>query len=131
MPAIPEKYLDLLLHKKALASLATLMADGTPQVTPVWFDFVDGKVRVNTATGRVKTRNMHEGAAVALAILDPDNPFRYIQIRGQVTRATTEGAQDHINLLARKYLGTDYPFGQPGEERVLCEIAPSSMSASG
>ena len=81
MAAIPDKYLDLLEQKKAFASLATAMPDGSPQVTPVWFDYRDGRIRVNTAKGRVKARNMKSGAPVALAIMDPDNPYRYVQIR--------------------------------------------------
>ena len=83
MTAIPDKYLDLLERKKAFAALATTMPDGSPQVTPVWFDYKDGIVRVNTAKGRVKARNLKAGAAVALAVIDPDNPYRYIQIRGK------------------------------------------------
>src|SRR5271165_5411074 len=84
MVEIPTAYLDLLQQKTTFASLATIMPDGTPQVTPVWFDYTDGKIRVNSAKGRVKTRNMQEGAPVALSSLDPDNPYRYIQIRGRV-----------------------------------------------
>src|SRR6202043_2782236 len=97
MAAIPEKYLDLLQQKKAFANLATVMPDGSPQVTPVWFDYTKGLIRVNTARGRVKARNMKEGAPVALAIMDPDNAYRYIQVRGRVTRATEEGAGAHID----------------------------------
>ena len=74
MAAIPEKYLDLLQQKKTFANLATLMPDGSPQVTPVWFDYTGGMIRVNTAKGRVKARNLREGAPVALSILDPDMP---------------------------------------------------------
>jgi PPOX class probable F420-dependent enzyme len=130
MSAIPEKFLDLLQQKKAFASLATVMPDGSPQVTPVWFDHKDGVIRVNTAKGRVKARNMHEGSAVALSIMDPDNPYRYIQVRGRVKRVVEEGASAHIDSLAKKYLGQDkYPFGQPGEVRLTCDIEP--MSASG
>ena len=87
MAAIPENYLDLLQQKKAFANLATVMADGSPQVTPVWFDYTDGVIRVNTAKGRVKSRTLRPGAPVALAIMDPDNAYRYIQIRGRVRRA--------------------------------------------
>lgn len=82
MVSIPESYLDLLQQKKAFASLATVMPDGTPQVTPVWFDYAGGKLRVNTAKGRVKARNLKPGAAVALAIMDPDNPYRYSRSAG-------------------------------------------------
>jgi len=128
MVAIPTQFLDLLQpQKKTLASLATVMADGSPQVTPVWFDYDGGLVRVNSAKGRVKTRNMTEGARVALAIVDPENPYRYIQIRGRVARATEDGASAHIDSLAKKYLGKDkYPFAQPGEVRVMFEIEPLS-----
>jgi PPOX class probable F420-dependent enzyme len=132
MPVIPDKFLDLLCDKKAVAHLATIMPDGTPQVTPVWFDYTDGVIRVNTAKGRVKARNMKEGSPVALSILDPDNAYRYIQIRGRVRRATEQGAAAHIDSLAKKYLGKDkYPFGQPGEVRVMYEIEPKAANAMG
>ena len=132
MTAIPEKYLDLLQHKKAFASLATTMPDGSPQVTPVWFDYKDGIIRINTAKGRVKARNMKKGVPVALAVMDPDNPYRYLQVRGHVGRVTEEGADKHIDLLAKKYLGKDqYPWGQPGEVRVTYEIEPTSASGMG
>jgi PPOX class probable F420-dependent enzyme len=132
MMNIPDKYLDLLQKKKAFASLATAMPDGSPQVTPVWFDYSGGRVRVNTAKGRVKARNLKKGAPVALAIVDPDNPYRYIQIRGRVERVTEEGADQHIDSLAKKYLGKDkYPNAAPGEVRLMCEIAPTSASGMG
>jgi PPOX class probable F420-dependent enzyme len=125
MATIPDKYLDLLTQKKAFADLATVMPDGTPQVTPVWFDYGNGIVRVNTAKGRVKQRNMKEGSPVALSIMDPENPYRYLQVRGKVTRMTEDGASAHIDSLAKKYLGKDkYPFAQPGEVRVIYEITP-------
>lgn len=125
MTDIPAAFMDLLLQKKAFANLATVMKDGSPQVTPVWFDYANGRVRVNTAKGRVKARTLREGAPVAMSILDPDNPYRYLQIRGRVARATEEGASAHIDALAKKYLGKDqYPFAQPGEVRVLYEIEP-------
>ncbi len=130
MAAIPEKYLDLLQQKKAFANLATVMPDGSPQVTPVWFDYKDGRIRVNTAKGRVKARNMKEGSPVALAIMDPDNPYRYLQVRGRVERVAEERANAHIDTLAKKYLEKDkYPWSRPGEVRVMYEIEP--MSASG
>jgi PPOX class probable F420-dependent enzyme len=132
MAPIPDNYLDLLQQKKAIANLATVMTDGSPQVTPVWFDYADGKIRVNTARGRVKSRTLRPGAPVALAIMDPDNPYRYVQIRGRVARAVEAGADAHINWLAKKYLGKDtYPFRQPGEVRVMYEIEPGSVSGMG
>jgi PPOX class probable F420-dependent enzyme len=130
MTKIPDAYLDVLQDKKAFANLATVMADGSPQVTPVWFDYRDGVIRVNSARGRVKSRNMREGAPVALAIMDPDNPYRYIQIRGHVRRVVDNGANAHIDSLAKKYLGKDkYPYAQPGEQRVMFEIEPTSVQA--
>jgi len=132
MSAIPPTYLDLLEQKKAFAHLATLMPDGSPQVTPVWFDYKDGLIRVNSARGRTKSRNMREGSRVALAIMDPDNPYRYIQVRGRVRRVTEEGASPHIDSLARKYLGQEkYPYAQPGEIRVIFEIEPTSTHTMG
>jgi len=131
MATIPDSYLDLLQQKKALASLATLMPDGTPQVTPVWVDYENGIVRVNTAAGRVKARNMTQGSKVALAVIDPDNPYRYVQVRGTVSRITQDGADAHIEKLSHKYLGRDYPFRQPGETRVIYEIVPSAAHGSG
>ena len=132
MAAIPEKYLDLLQHKKAFANLATLMSDGPPQVTPVWFDYKDGRIRINTAKGRVKARNMKEGSPVALSILDPENPYRYIQVRGRVQRVAEANASAHIDALAKKYLEKDkYPWSRPGEVRVIYEIEPTSASGMG
>jgi PPOX class probable F420-dependent enzyme len=129
MPAALDPYLDLLRQKKAFASLATVMPDGSPQVTPVWFDYEGGMIRVNTARGRTKARTLRQGAPVALAILDPDNPYRYVQIRGRVERVTEAGADAHIDSLALKYLGKEkYPFRGPGEVRLLCEIRPASVS---
>ena len=132
MATIPDAYLDLLQQKKAFADLATVMPDGSPQVTLVWFDYMNGVIRVNSAKGRTKTRNMTEGAPVALSIMDPDNPYRYMQIRGKVTRVTEEGAREHIDSLAKKYIGKDkYPWMREGEVRVIYEIEPVSASVMG
>jgi PPOX class probable F420-dependent enzyme len=125
--SIPSQFLDL-FQKKTFAALATVMPDGTPQVTPVWID-TDGKeVIINSARGRRKDKNMKVGAAVALAMTDPDNPYRHLQIRGRVREVTEQGADQHIDRMAKKYLGQDkYPFRQPGEVRVLYRITPSSV----
>jgi PPOX class probable F420-dependent enzyme len=132
MAIVPDKYLDLLQQKKAFAIISTVMPDGSPQVTPVWFDYANGSVRVNTARGRVKARTLKTGARVALAIVDPDNPYRYVQIRGRVRRVTEDGAAQHIDSLAKKYLGKDkYPHAQPGEVRLMAEIEPTSASGMG
>jgi PPOX class probable F420-dependent enzyme len=132
MADIPNQYQDLLTDKKAFANIATVMKDGSPQVTPVWFDYTSGKIRVNTARGRVKARTLRKGVPVALAIQDPDNPYRYLQIRGKVASVTESGADAHIDSLAKKYLGQDkYPFRQPGEVRIMYEIEPSSAQGMG
>jgi PPOX class probable F420-dependent enzyme len=132
MAVIPEGYLDLLTKKVAFANVATVLKDGSPQVTPVWFDYTNGKIRINTARGRVKARTLKEGARVALAIMDPENPYRYIQIRGRVLSGTEKGADAHIDSLAKKYLGKDkYPYSQPGDVRVMYEIEPTSAQAMG
>jgi PPOX class probable F420-dependent enzyme len=132
MAEIPAAYLDLLTEKKAFASIATIQPDGSPQVTPVWFDYTNGHIRVNTAKGRVKARNMSVGTKVALSILDPDNPYRYMQVRGTVTKEAVEGADAHIDSLAKKYLGKDkYPWSGPNDVRVIYEITPSAVQVMG
>lgn len=129
MAADLDAFKDLLTGKPALAELATVMPDGSPQVTPVWFDFDGSHIRVNTAKGRVKARNLRQGAKVALVVVDPDNAYRYVQVRGTVTRVAEEGATAHIDTLAKKYLGQDkYPWNQPGDVRVMYEITPGSVS---
>jgi len=131
MAAIPDQYKDL-LQKKAFAHLATVMKDGSPQVTPIWFDYDGTHVRINSAKGRWKDKNMRNRPKVALSILDPDNPYRYMQIRGTVTEVTESGADAHIDSLAKKYLGQDkYPYRQPGEERVIYKIAVERVNAQG
>jgi len=132
MSAIPEAYSDLVTTKKAFASLATLNADGTPQVTPVWFDWDGTRLRINTAKGRLKDKNLRRTPAVALSIMDPDNPYRYVQIKGKVAAVTESGADAHIDGLAKKYLGQDrYPYRKPGEVRVIFTITPDRVQTMG
>jgi PPOX class probable F420-dependent enzyme len=132
MPSvIPEKYHDL-FQKKAFASLATLMPDGKPQVTPVWVDFDGKRLLVNSAKGRVKDRNMRRDPRVSLALIDPDNPYRHLQVQGHVVEITEDGADQHIDKMAKKYLDQDkYPFRQPGEVRVIYKIEPDRASTMG
>jgi PPOX class probable F420-dependent enzyme len=131
MAAIPDQYKDL-LEKKAFAHLGTLMKDGSPQVTPVWFDHDGTHIRINSAKGRWKDKNMRNRPQVALSILDPDNPYRYMQIRGKVVDVTETGADAHIDSLAKKYLGEDkYPFRQPGEERVIYKVSVERVTTMG
>ncbi|HTM07593.1 MAG TPA: PPOX class F420-dependent oxidoreductase [Verrucomicrobiae bacterium] len=128
---IPDKYRDL-FTKQAFAHLGTLMPDGSPQVTPVWVDYDDGFIRVNTAKGRVKDKNMRQNKKVALSIIDPENPYRHLAVRGHVEEVTEQGADAHIDSLAKKYLGKDkYPFRQPGEVRVIYKIRPEKVAANG
>lgn len=128
---IPEKYLDL-FNKKAFASLGTLMPDGSPQVTPVWVDRDGDTVLVNTAKGRQKDKNIKRDPRVSVTLIDPDNPYRYLEIRGRVVEATDKGAKDHIDKMAKKYLGVDkYPYAQAGEQRLLLRIEPERVSTMG
>jgi len=127
---IPESHRDL-FEKKALAHLATLMPNGSPQVTPLWVMLdAEGYVIVNSARGRQKDRNMRARPQVALSIGDPDNPQRYIQVRGRVVEVTEEGANDVINQLAMKYNGRPYTF-QAGQTRVTYKIRPDHVQARG
>jgi PPOX class probable F420-dependent enzyme len=129
--AIPDKYRDL-FTKRAFASLGTLMPDGSPQVTPVWCDFDGEHVIVNSAKGRQKDKNIRRDPRVALAVIDPDNPYRYLEIRGRVAEITEQGADAHIDKMAKKYLGADkYPYRQPGEQRVMYKIQPERVSTMG
>jgi len=131
MAKIPEKYLDL-FNKKAFGSLGTLMPDGSPQVTPVWVDRDGDIVLVNTAKGRQKDKNIQRDPRVSVTLIDPDNPYRYLEIRGRVVAATDQGARDHIDKMAKKYLGVDkYPYAQPGEQRLLLRIEPEHVSSMG
>ena len=128
---IPQQYLDL-FQKKAFAHLGTLMRDGQPQVTPVWCDFDGTYVRINSAKGRVKDRNMRRDPRVTLELQDPDNPYRYLTVRGRVVEIIEDGADAHIDSLAKKYLGVDkYPYRQPGETRVIYKIQAERASAMG
>jgi len=128
---IPQKYLDL-FDKKAFGSLGTLMPDGSPQVTPVWVDREGDTVLVNTARGRQKDKNIKHDPRVSITLIDPENPYRYLEIRGRVVATTEQGAKDHIDKMAKKYLGVDkYPYAQPGEVRMLLRIQPEHVSSMG
>jgi PPOX class probable F420-dependent enzyme len=129
--SIPDAYRDL-FEKRSFANLVTLMPDGSPQVTPVWVDFDGQYVLINSAKGRQKDRNMEARPQVAMDILDPENPYRYIEIRGHVAEITEEGAIDHINKLSAKYTGNpQYPFLQAGEVRQIYKIVPDKVNVQG
>ncbi len=128
---IPDGYMDL-FQKKAFGSFTTLMPDGSPQTTPVWVDYADGKVLVDSAVGRQKDKNVRRDPRVAITLIDPDNPYRYLEVRGRVSEVTLEGADKLIDKLAKKYLGVDkYPYAQPGEVRVIYKIDPLHVSPHG
>ena len=128
---IPEPFKDL-FAKVAYANLATVMPDGSPQVTPVWFDYDGECLRINSAKGRIKDKNMRRNKRVAVSIQDPDNAYRYLAVRGNIEEITEQGADAHIDSLAKKYLGKDkYPFRAPGEVRVIYKIRPEKISTMG
>src|SRR6476619_545163 len=120
---IPESFKDL-FTKVAFAHVATVMPDGSPQVTPVWVDYDGSHIIINSARGRVKDRNMKVGASVAVEIMDAENSYRYLQVRGKVAEVTEEGADASIDKLAKKYMGVDsYPGRNPNEQRVIYKIS--------
>ena len=124
---IPASFRDL-FNKRAFAHLATMMNDGTPQVTPVWCDFDGTHVILNSAKGRIKDKNMRRNPNVAISIQDPDNPYRYLGFRGKVVEVTENGADAHIDSLSKKYTGQDkYTNRQPGEVRVMYKIRPERV----
>jgi len=128
---IPQNFRDL-FNKRAFAALTTLMPDGSPQTTPVWVDFDGQYVIFNSARGRQKDRNVRRDPRVALAVVDPENPYRYLEVRGKVAEITEDGAAAHIDKMAKKYLGVDkYPYAQPGEVRVLYKIRPEHTTTMG
>jgi PPOX class probable F420-dependent enzyme len=117
-----------LFECKNFAYLATLMEDGSPQVTPVWIDIDGDHLLVNTAHGRLKQRNVSRDPRVAISTVDHSNPYEMVTIRGKVVEQNSKGADDHINKMAKKYLGLDkYPFRQPGEKRVILKVKPDRV----
>jgi PPOX class probable F420-dependent enzyme len=125
---IPPEFLDL-FQKPAFAHLATIMPDGSPQITPVWVDFDGTYILVNSRVGRVKNNNMATRAQVAIEISDPDNPYRYLTIRGRVVEVVALNDTSHIDKLAQRYLGLEkYPWGAPDEQRQLFRIQPEKVT---
>lgn len=128
---IPESHLDI-LTKANFAHVATLMPDGSPQVTPVWIDVENGQVVFNTADGRQKARNLDRDGRIALSVHDQGNPYRYIQIRGRIAAKTTQGADAHIDKMAKKYMGLDaYPYRNAAEQRVIYRIEAEHIQTNG
>lgn len=130
--AVPASYRDL-VDQPIVAAVGTTLPDGTAQVTPVWFSTDEaGYFYFNTAVGRLKDKAIKEHPYVALMILDPANPYRYLAVRGPVVLITEEGAREHINQLSARYTGQPvYTFGPPDEPRVMYKIAPEHVSFMG
>jgi len=125
----PTDFLDLLkAETKALLYLATIMPDGSPQVTPVWFSIDGEDVLINTNEGRVKDKNMKARARVAMVIQDPNVQDRYLGMRGEVVGYTREGADEHINWLSLKYYNKPWTRTE-GERRIIFRIKPISFDA--
>lgn len=117
-----------LLTGNNFAFVATLMKDGSPQITPTWIDFDEGIILINTAEGRTKQKNVSRDTRIAISIVDQKNPYDMVTIRGKVIEQATTGADEHIDKLAKRYLGVDkYPFRSPSEKRVILKIAPENV----
>lgn len=130
MKAIPDTHADI-LDKPVVAHFSTLMSDGSPHTAPVWVDRNEGYVVVNSVEGRLKDRNVRRDARVAISMVDPENPYRSLIIRGEVEKITNDGADAHIDRMAKKYLGVEeYPYRSTGEARVLYYVAPQKVAVT-
>ena len=117
-----------LLEGRNLAFVATLMKDGWPQITPTWVDVQDGKILVNTAEGRLKQKNISRDGRIAISVADQNNPYHMVTVRGRVVEQTNEGADEHVDKLAKKYLGVEkYPLHSPNEKRIIIKIKPERI----
>ena len=124
--SIPESFTDL-LEQPIVMSLATTLSDGTPQVTPVWFNYADGDILFNSARGRLKDKAIRQNPYVAITIIDPTNPYRFLSVRGPVVEITEEGGYEHICLLSKRYTGNEtYPVRE-GETRVIYRLQPEHV----
>ena len=131
MAQIPASHRDI-LENPNFAHVATLMSDGSPQVTPVWIDVDGDEIVFNTAVDRMKDRNLARDGRVALSVHDQSNPYRYIQVRGKVTARTTDGADAHIDKMAKKYMNLDtYPYRNDAEKRVIYRITADKVQTMG
>ena len=125
--SIPESYLDL-FQKKSIAFLALHTKGDDMMVNPVWVAYDGENIVLNSVQGRVKDKLMRLHPTVTVCITDPDNPFRYVEVRGKVVQVTTEGAEENINHLSERYMGvTPYPYRKPGDVRVIYRIKPSKV----
>jgi len=128
---IPTEYADL-LDSTALAHVATIGPKGEPQSNPVWFDWDGTHLRFSQTTTRQKVRNVQRDPRIALSLVDPGNPFRYLEVRGTVERVDPDPDKDFINKMAKKYIDQDvYPWSQPGEERNVIVVRPERITQMG
>lgn len=124
---ITEPVAKLLLDKN-FAFISTLMSDGSPQVTPTWIDTEDNIILINTAEGRIKHKNISRDPRVAVSVTDHNNPYNMVTIRGIAVEQTNVGADEHIDKLAKKYLGVDrYPMRSLDEKRIIVKIKPEKI----
>jgi PPOX class probable F420-dependent enzyme len=124
--------LERLLKEASYGQLATLMPDGAPHVTQVWLDTDGRHILVNTVASHQKVKNVRRDPRVAINVHDPAKPFRIANIRGRVVEVTREGADQHIDLLARRYLGVErYPYRREGQRRVILKIRPERIHSTG
>jgi PPOX class probable F420-dependent enzyme len=121
-----------LLKDKNFCNVATLSSDGSVHAVPVWVDVKDGQPLLNTAEGRAWPRNLERDPRVTLTVQNMQNPYEYLEVRGRMAERTHEGADEHIDQLAKKYMGVEeYPLRQPGEQRVIIRIAPERVRVYG
>jgi PPOX class probable F420-dependent enzyme len=120
-----------LFEQTNIGHLATINEDGTPQVTPVWVDVEGDQILINTAEGRNKVKNIRRDPRVSVEVVDQQDPYKTVSVQGRVVEMRKQGADQHIDSLAKKYLGQDkYPFRQPGEERIILKIEPEKVLAA-
>lgn len=129
---IPDTHRDILENPKSFAQWATIGPDGEPQVNPVWFEFDGEQIIISQTKTRQKYRNVRKDPRVAISFLDPDDPYRYVEIRGEVVDITDDEGNAFINKMAKKYIGKDeYPWHQSGDERVVVRIQPKRANSMG
>lgn len=132
MSVIPASHKDILENQKSFAHVATLGPDGAPQNNPVWFDWDGSHIRFSQTTKRQKYRNVQRDPRVAISVIDPENPYRYIEVRGRVVRIDEDPDYAFIDQMTKKYIHQDkYPWHQPGDERVIVVVEPEHTTHMG
>jgi PPOX class probable F420-dependent enzyme len=126
---VPESHKDI-LGKKGLAHIATIGPGGEPQSTPVWYGWDGESLKFSNTKARQKYKNLKRNPHVAVSITDPDNPYRYLELRG-IAEIEDDTDRSFVNEMARKYMGRDYPYTEPGEERVIVKIRPLHTTCQG